>query len=77
MPGIVCLLFIRRWRRHSEPMEYMRNLRQFRVTFATNCSQLMNMIIHVPRMHNSKTNSLARIACSIRKQPSFVVHMDA
>ena len=31
-------------------------------------------IIHIPRTHNSKADSLAR---SARKQPSFVVHMDA
>ena len=31
-------------------------------------------IIHIPRTQNSKADSLAR---SARKQPSFVVHMDA
>ncbi|CAG7897360.1 unnamed protein product [Brassica rapa] len=30
-------------------------------------------IIHVPRTQNTKTDSLAR---SVRKQSSFVVHMD-
>ncbi|KAL0670522.1 hypothetical protein Bca4012_033226 [Brassica carinata] len=30
-------------------------------------------IIHVPRTQNSKADSLAR---SVRKQPSYVVHMD-
>ena len=30
-------------------------------------------IVHVPRMQNTKADSLAR---SVRKQPSFVVHMD-
>ena len=30
-------------------------------------------IIYVPRTQNSKVDSLA---CSVRKQPSFVVHMD-
>ena len=83
-------------------MECMRNLRQFQVTFATDCSQLVNMVsepdewpafasylkdiknlkecftrselIYIPRTQNSKADSLAR---SARKQPSFVVHMDA
>ncbi|XP_013639425.1 PREDICTED: uncharacterized protein LOC106344632 [Brassica oleracea var. oleracea] len=83
-------------------MECMRNLRQFTVIFATDCSQLVKMVfepeewhafasyledikvlqssfhsselIHIPRTHNSRTNSLAR---SARKQHSFVVHMDA
>ena len=83
-------------------MECMRNLRQFQITFATDCSQLMKMvsepeewlafatylediktlkesftrseIIYVPRTQNSKADSLAR---SAKKQPSFVVHMDA
>ena len=77
-------------------------IRQFQVTFATDCSQLVKMvskpeewpsfanylediktlrqsfirseIIYVPRTQNSKADSLAR---SARKQPSFVVHMDA
>ena len=31
-------------------------------------------IIHIPRTHNSKADSLAR---SARKQPSSVVHIDA
>ncbi|KAL0789659.1 hypothetical protein Bca101_005905 [Brassica carinata] len=83
-------------------MECTRNLRQFNVTFATNCSQLVKMVsepekwpafanyledikilkrsfnslelIHIPQMHNSRADSLAR---SARKQPSFVVYMDA
>ena len=83
-------------------MECMKNLRQFQVTFATDCSQLVKMvsepeewpvfegylediklirrsflnseIIHVSRMANLKADSLAR---SARKQPSFVIHMDA
>ena len=83
-------------------IECMRNLRQFQVTFATDCSQLVKMvsepeewpafhsyledikllkrnflnleIIHVPRTENQKADSSAR---SARKQPSFVVHMDA
>ena len=111
-------------------MECTRNLRQFNVTFATNCSQLVKMVsepekwpafasyledikilkrkfqqfkahlyttwpafanyledikilkrsfnsselIHIPQMHNSRADSLAR---SAKKQPSFVVHMDA
>ena len=82
-------------------MECMRNLRQFQVTFATDCSQLVKMIskpeewpaftsyledikslkegftrseiIYVSRTQNSRADSLAR---SVRKQPSFVVHMD-
>ena len=82
-------------------MECMRNLRQFQVTFATDCSQLVKMvsepeewpafasyledikslkesfirseIIHVPRTQNTKADNLAR---SVRKQTSFVVHMD-
>ena len=83
-------------------MECMKNLRQFQVTFATDCSQLVKMvsepeewpafegyledikllrrsflnseIIHVPRTANLKADSLAH---SARKQPSFVVNMDA
>ena len=83
-------------------MVCMRNLRQFQVTFATDCSQLVKMvstpeewpafanylddikilqesftrseIIYVPRTQNTKADRLAR---SVRKQPSFVVHMDA
>ena len=83
-------------------MECMRNLRQVRVTFATDCSQVVKMvsepdeltafannlediktlresfltseIIHVPRTQNLRADSLA---CSVRKQLSFVVHMDA
>ncbi|WZZ34029.1 hypothetical protein YC2023_017430 [Brassica napus] len=58
----------------------MKNLRQFQVTFATDCSQLVKRefffrseIIYVLRTQNSKADSLAR---SVRKQPSFVVHMD-
>ena len=82
--------------------ECMRNLRQFQVTFATDCSQLAKMVsepvewpsftsyledikilkecftrselIYVPRIQNSKADSLAH---SARKQPCFVVHMDA
>ena len=82
-------------------MECMRNLRQFQVTFATDCSQLVKMvsepeewpafasylediknlkesfirseIIHVPRTQNTKADKLA---CSVRIQLSFVVHMD-
>ena len=80
----------------------MKSLRQFRVTFATDYSQLVKMvsepedwpafsvyledlktlrasflsseIIHISRTHNTKADSLAR---SARKQPFFVVHMDA
>lgn len=80
----------------------MRNLWQFRVTFATDYSELVKMIsepkkwpafasylddtknpqasflsskiIYVPRMQNLKTDCLAQI---VRKQMSFVVHMDA
>ena len=83
-------------------MECMKNLHQFRITFATDCSQLVKMvsepeewptfevyleeikvlmgsfrntkIIHVPKTENSRADSLAR---SARKQPFFVVHMDA
>ena len=95
-------------------MECMKNLRQFQVMFATDCSQLVKMvsepeewptfeiyledikflrrsflnsdikllrrsflnsdIVHVPRTENLRVGSLAR---SARKQPSFVVHMDA
>ena len=82
-------------------MECMRNLRQFQVTFVTDCSQLVKMvsepeewpdfasyleglkvlkesflrseIIYIPRTQNTKADSLAR---SVRKQPSFVIHMD-
>lgn len=82
-------------------MECMRNLRQYQVTFVTDCSQLVKMvsepeewpafasylediktlkesftrseIIHVPRTQNTKADNLAR---SVRKQTSFVVHMD-
>ena len=80
----------------------MKNLRQFQVTFATDCSQLVKMvsepeewpafadyledfktlkenfmrseIIHVPRTFNTMADSLAR---RVRKQPFYVVHMDA
>lgn len=31
-------------------------------------------IIHIPKVHNSRADSLAR---STKKQPSFLVHMDA
>ena len=83
-------------------MECMKNLRQFQVTFATDCSQFVKMVLepeewpafgsyledikllrrsffnsdidHVPRTENLWANSLARNA---RKQPFFVVHMDA
>ena len=83
-------------------MECMRNLRQFQVTFATDCSQLVKMvsepeewpafesyledikllrrsfvnsdIVHVPRMENTRADSLAR---SARQQPSFVIHMNS
>ena len=83
-------------------IESMKNLRQFWVMFATDCSQLVKMvsepeewsafesyledikllrrsftnsdIVHVPRTENIKADLLAR---SARKQPSFVVHMDA
>ena len=83
-------------------MECMRNLRQYNVTFATDCSQLVKMVsepeewpafasyledikilqrsfhcselIHIRRTLNTRMDSLAR---SARKQPSFVVHMDA
>ena len=82
-------------------MECMKNVRQFKVTFATDCSQLVKMIsepkewlaftnymedikilkedftrseiIYIPRTQNSRADSLAR---SVRKEPSFVVHMD-
>ena len=85
----------------SWTIECMKNLRQFQVTFATDCSHLMKMvsepeewpvfanylediktlkegftrseIIYVPMTQNSRADSLAR---SVRKQPSFVVHMD-
>ena len=78
------------------------NLKQYSVTFARDCSQLVKMvlepeewpsfasyleditfltrsfnsseIIHIPRTQNSRADSLA---CSARKQSSFVVHMDA
>ena len=83
-------------------MECMRNLRQYTVTFATDCSQLVKMVsesegwpasvsylkdikilqrsfhsselIHIPRTLNLRADSPAR---SARKQPSFVVHMNA
>ena len=82
-------------------MEWMKNLRQFQVTFSTDCFELVKIvlepeewpafanyleniktlkesftwseIIYVPRTQNSRVDSLAR---SVRKQPSFVVHMD-
>ncbi|KAL0657033.1 hypothetical protein Bca4012_077617 [Brassica carinata] len=83
-------------------MKCMNNLRQFQVTSATDCSQLVKMvsepeerpafgiyledikilkrsflnsdIVHVLRTENLRADSLAR---SVRKQPFFVVHMDA
>ena len=36
--------------------------------------QIRDHKIYVPKMHNSKADSLER---NVRKQPSFVVHMDA
>ena len=82
-------------------IECMRNLRQFQVMFATDCSQLVKIvsepeewpafasyledikslkesfirseIIHVPITQNTKADNLA---CSVRRQTSFVVHMD-
>ena len=82
-------------------MVCMKNLRQFYVRFATDCSQLVKMvsepeelptfvtylddvkilkesftrseIIYVPRTQNIKADRLAR---SVRKQPSFAIHMD-
>ena len=86
----------------SWTIECMKNLRQFQVTFATDCSHLMKMvsepeewpafegylkdikflhgsflnsnIVHVPRTENQQADCLAR---SARKQPCFVIHMDA
>ncbi|KAL0716162.1 hypothetical protein Bca4012_065484 [Brassica carinata] len=83
-------------------MECMKNLRQFHVTFATDCTQLVKMVsepeewpafatyledirvlresfhhselLHISRTHNGRADSLAR---SVRKQPTFVVYMDA
>uniref|UniRef100_A0A0D3DRT8 RNase H type-1 domain-containing protein n=1 Tax=Brassica oleracea var. oleracea TaxID=109376 RepID=A0A0D3DRT8_BRAOL len=57
-------------------MKCMKNLRQFKVTFATDCFsiEVSSEIDHVPRTENLRADSLA---CSARKQPSFVVHMDA
>ena len=83
-------------------MKCMKNLRQFTLIFATDCSQLVNMVseleewpafasylediellrrsfnsselIHIPRTQNIMVD---RLACSARKQTSFVVHMDA
>ena len=83
-------------------IECMKNSRQFQVTFATDCSQLVKMvsepeelpafesyledikllqrsflnsdIVHVSRTENLQADSLAH---SARKQPSFVVHMNA
>ena len=82
-------------------MECMRNLRQYQVTFATDCSQLVNLvseseewpdfvnyledinvlkesftqseIIYLLMMQNSMADGLAH---SVRKQPSFVIHMN-
>ena len=83
-------------------MECIRNLRQFNVTFATDCSQLVKMVlepeewpafeiyfedikilkrsfnssdfIHIPQTQNTMADNLAH---SAKKQPSYVVHMDA
>ena len=58
----------------SEPEElsafasYLEDIKILKESF------LRSKIIYVPRTQNSKADSLAR---SIRKQPSFVVHMDA
>ncbi|XP_018453986.1 uncharacterized protein LOC108825151 [Raphanus sativus] len=60
-------------------MECMRNLHQFRVTFATDYIKTLrenfhsSEIIYVPRTQNKKADGLARGA---RTQASFVVHMD-
>ena len=57
----------------SEPEEwpafanYLEDIKTLRESF------IRSEIIYVPRTQNSKADSLAR---SVRKQPSFVVHMD-
>ena len=57
----------------SEPEEwpafasYLENIKSLRASF------LQSEIVHVPRAHNTKADSLGR---SVRIQPSFVVHMD-
>ncbi|XP_056856253.1 uncharacterized protein LOC130505669 [Raphanus sativus] len=61
-------------------MECMKNLRQYRVTFATDYIETLkgsfhsSEIIYIPRTKNQKADSLAK---SARQQPTFVVHMDA
>ena len=58
----------------SEPEEwrafemYPEDIRILKVSF------LNSEIIHVPQTENLRADSLAR---SVKKQPSFVVHMDA
>ncbi|KAL0833903.1 hypothetical protein Bca101_085792 [Brassica carinata] len=58
----------------SEPEEwsafdsYLEDIKLLKINF------LNSEIIYVPRMENQKANSLAH---SVRKQPSFVVHIDA
>ena len=47
---------------------YLEDIKTMRESF------LSSKIIHVPRTHNSKVDSIAHIAS---KQSSFVVHMDA
>ncbi|CAG7861115.1 unnamed protein product [Brassica rapa] len=50
------------------PGSYLEDIKLLRRSF------LNSDIIHVPRTENQRADSLAR---SARKQPSFVVHMDA
>ena len=58
----------------SEPQEwsafasYLEDIKTLQKSF------LSSENIHVPQTHNLRADSLAR---SVRKQPSFVVHMDA
>ena len=58
----------------SEPEEwptfesYLRDIKFLQRSF------LNSDIVHVPRTENLRADSLAR---SARKQPSFIVHMDA
>ena len=58
----------------SEPDEwpafeiYLEDIRILKASF------LNSEIIHIPRTENLRADSLAR---SVKKQPSFVVHMDA
>ena len=58
------------WEQEEWPVfaNYLEDVKTLKESF------IRSEIIYVPRTKNSKADRLAR---SVRKQPSFVVHMDA